>query len=363
MRHLYFSRLYRPLLFAAATTGAAFFAGPLAHADEIQSTPQPVTQPQHAPTLTQTVTTMVNSWGIPAPAIDPQIAAAVDTLAQQVQAFVAPVMPYADPQVAAPAPERHAVAQRPVDGPNYHWANDPVSQVMAQKSGPVLHRVQGSWFNAPDIPEESLQAQAQGASLYGPGTPIYVGKDRLCTVGASGYDAEGRKVAITAGHCGNVGDAVSSADSWQVGPSGTVVAKGSNLDYAVVELGSNAQVTQRYNNVSVNAVGGPMPVTGNTACKQGVATGFSCGLVWNHDHRTTASQVCAMQGDSGAPMLVGDRVVGIINGGIVPNVNYPCTTPWQGPFFVPTISTNMDAIVSDLNSKKSVGHGFRLANS
>lgn len=97
MRHLCFSRLYRPLLFAAATTGAAFFAGPLAYADEVQSTPLPVTQPQPAPTLTQTVTSMVNSWGIPTPAIDPQIAAAVDTLAQQVQAFVAPVMPYADP--------------------------------------------------------------------------------------------------------------------------------------------------------------------------------------------------------------------------------------------------------------------------
>ncbi len=40
----------------------------------------------------------------------------------------------------------------------------------------------------------------RGKSLYGPGTPLYVNQDTMCTLTAAGTDAAGRKVGLTAGH-------------------------------------------------------------------------------------------------------------------------------------------------------------------
>lgn len=248
----------------------------------------------------------------------------------------------------------------PLD-PNYRWMNDPVSKVMAGKplEDWVLHRVPGSWFDAPRIPEESMVVQNQDASLYGPGTPIYLGENMMCTLGVVGTDAEGRKVGITAGHCGQPGDQVWSADSWQVGPTGTVVASNQLHDYSVVELGSNAEISRTYNGVTVNSVGGPV-VPGEVLCKQGVATGRTCGNVWAADEGVQISQLCAMVGDSGAPVLAGDRMVGMVSGGVLPDQRYSCRTPLQGQLFMPTASTNMDTVLADVDARGGVGAGFRL---
>lgn len=250
----------------------------------------------------------------------------------------------------------------PLD-PNYVWTNDPVSKVMAGKPLEewILHRVPGSWFDAPRIPEESMVVQNQDASLYGPGTPIYVGDSMMCTLGAAGTDAQGRKVGITAGHCGQPGDQVWSADSWQVGPTGTVVASNQLYDYSVIELGSNAQVTRSYNGVTVNSVGGPV-APGDVLCKQGVATGTTCGNVWSADQELQISQVCAMVGDSGAPVMAGDRMVGMVSGGVFPDYRLACQTPLQGQLFMPTASIAMDAVLADVDARGGVGAGFRLAD-
>ena len=110
--------------------------------------------------------------------------------------------------------------------PNYTMRTDLPAQVMALTPGEVLHRVPGSWFNQPAVPVESQVTEDQGKSLFGPGTPIYLGQDSMCTLAVTGVDAEGRKIGITAGHCGDVGDAVRSADSFWVGEAGTIVADG-----------------------------------------------------------------------------------------------------------------------------------------
>lgn len=93
------------------------------------------------------------------------------------------------------------------------------------------------------------------------------------------------------GTAGGVGDAVASADSWEVGVSGTVVEGEPQLDYAVIEFGSNAEVTRSYNGVTINALGGPI---GNqqTLCKQGVASGWTCGPSWQTGSVYNTSQVC-----------------------------------------------------------------------
>ncbi|MEZ2190093.1 S1 family peptidase [Corynebacterium sp. CCM 9204] len=244
-------------------------------------------------------------------------------------------------------------------GPNYQWRTDVVSQLMAGRPGPVLNRVSGSWFNGPDIPEESFAAQRRGKSLFGPGTPVFIGPKTLCTLGVAGYDAEGRAVGITAGHCGNPGEAVISADSWEVGQAGTVVASSRNYDYSVIEFNDRAELTRSYNGVTVNSVGGT-PVNGEILCKQGVATGHTCGTSWISEKRVNFSQVCAMRGDSGAPLLAGDRLVGVVSGGVFPDHNLSCRSPLQGPFFMPTASPTIDAITDNLNAGGAAGAGFVL---
>ena len=198
--------------------------------------------------------------------------------------------------------------------PNYVWKNDSFSKLAAGKpqADYVLHRVPGSFYDAPQIPEESNTAMTEGKSLYGPGTPLYISEDTMCTLTAAGTDAQGRKVGITAGHCGNVGDPVSSADSWQVGPTGTLVTKNTYLDYSVIEFGSKAEVTRSYNGVTAYGVGGAAQ-PGEVACKRGVATGTTCGMTFQHGKEISVNQVCAMVGDSGAPVFRDGRIVGSVS--------------------------------------------------
>ncbi|MCU9518737.1 S1 family peptidase [Corynebacterium sp. ES2794-CONJ1] len=249
-----------------------------------------------------------------------------------------------------------------VDGPNYHWRSDPLSMFLALKPHPVLNRINNSWFDQPATPLASLFTEREGFSLYGPSTPVYIGESQMCTITASGVDEKGHQVALTAGHCGKVGDQVVNADSWRVGRSGTVVAHGSKgLDYSVIELGSNAKITRSYNGVTAQRLGG-QPGHYEMVCKSGVATGTTCGRVWVSDSRTSMSQVCATVGDSGAPVIAGGAVVGLVSGGVVPQYQLSCHTPIQGPFFQPTITTNMDAVLNDLNVRGGVGRGFTLPN-
>ncbi|WP_165242968.1 S1 family peptidase [Corynebacterium lizhenjunii] len=245
-----------------------------------------------------------------------------------------------------------------VADPNYVFKNDLFSKIAAGKpmADFVLHRVPGSYFDAPRIPEESNQALGRGNSLYGPGTPIYVGQNSMCTLTAAGYDNAGNKVGLTAGHCAEPGEQVLSADSWQVGPTGTVVDKNAYLDYAVIQFNDKAEISNSYNGVTAHAVGGTAR-PGDVACKHGVATGTTCGMVYTQGSEKQFNQVCAMMGDSGAPLMKNGAVIGAISGGVGP---ISCRTPWQGALHVPSTATTMDSIVADLNRRGGVGAGFRL---
>ncbi|AZA10916.1 S1 family peptidase [Corynebacterium gerontici] len=249
------------------------------------------------------------------------------------------------------------------NGPFYEWTNDPFSKVMALQTGPVLHRVTGSFFHGPDVPQVARDAHARGTTLYGPGTPILVNDESMCTVAVTGTDAQGRKLAITAGHCGEVGQPIKSLDAVQLGnnaPSGTIVRKGQDLDYAVIELGPNTEITSEYYpGFAVHAVGAE-PRALDTACKQGVASNNSCGPVLLSDPEYAISHVCARPGDSGGPLIEGDRVVGIISGGIIPTELAACNTPLQGPLHSPTATVNMEAVLRDLNTG-GTGVGFQPA--
>ena len=73
------------------------------------------------------------------------------------------------------------------------------------------------------------------------------------------------------------------------------------------------------------------------------------------------NQVCATLGDSGGPLLVGNRLVGVISGGANPTgLDLSCRSPLQGFVHVPTMATDATTIINDINAKGSVGAGFQL---
>ena len=243
--------------------------------------------------------------------------------------------------------------------PTYAWRDDIVTKALAGKpfADRVLHRVPGSFHDAPRIPEAAHQAQARGNALYGPGTPILVGQSaqRICTIAVAGYDDAGRKVALTAGHCGAVGEPISSADAATLGSTGSIAHVNEQYDFALIHLGSNTEVTRSYDGLTIDHLGSAPIAPGRTVCKKGVASGVTCGLTWHDYDAMNINQVCAMQGDSGGPLFVGNRLVGLVNGGMFPPpFSLPCRTPLQGAIFSPTGSARADAVLS------RVPGGFRL---
>lgn len=71
------------------------------------------------------------------------------------------------------------------------------------------------------------------------------------------------------------------------------------------------------------------------------------------------NQVCAMEGDSGAPVMYKGRIIGAISRGLIPGLP-DCRTPLQGALHDPTVAMNMDAILADMNRRGGVGAGFTL---
>ena len=351
----------KKVLVGSAFAGAFFLGSPAAGAQEL---PQPDID---SAGFINHVREGLAGFGVETPEVDKQVTDTVDsalhnahdTVADRAQQGAQYAEPATNPNPFGLLEQATQVEQKPLgNNPNYQWKNDGFSKVAAGKPDAdfVLHRVPGSLFDAPRIPEESDAAMNQGKSLYGPGTPIYVNGETMCTLSVAGNDAAGRKVGLTAGHCGNEGDAITSADSDHIGPTGTIVSKNAALDYSVIEFGSNAEVTRTYNGVTVNSLGGTVN-PGETVCKQGVATGKTCGMTYQQAQSVQVNQVCAMMGDSGAPLLAGDRLIGSISGGFLP-VNFPCRTPLQGAVHNPTAATNMDTVLADMNRRGGVGAGF-----
>ena len=354
-------------LVASAFIGACYLSSPLAGAEE-PSTPAANAAPAVDPvSIIDQAREDLAGVGITVPPVDPVVSDAIDRgiessisvpdLGASAETYaVAPTNP--DPLGVVKDITQPEFQPQETD-PNYSWKNDALSKVAAGKPGAdfVLHRVPGSYFDAPRIPEESNVELTQGRSLYGPGTPLYVNESSMCTLATAGYDGQGRKVGITAGHCGNVGDDVASADSWQVGPSGTIAAKNEYLDYSLIEFGSQAQVSRSYNGLHAQSLGGEVH-PGAVTCKNGVATGTTCGATYLENSEIQINQVCAMGGDSGAPLYENGRIVGLITGGVIDN--FDCRSPWQGSIHSPTTATRMDAVIADLNQRGGVGAGFSL---
>lgn len=316
----------------------------------------------------------LRSLGIETPAVDKQLTDTVDAaLLDAVPSAVAPAEQAETSEPAEPAEttqpdtaatEQAASAPAQQSDPNYVWRDDLSSRVLAGKplAEEVLHRAPGSFYDAPAKPAASDAALAEGKSLYGPGTPLYVG-NQMCTLTAAGYDAAGRKIGLTTGHCGDLGTPVSSADSWEVGQTGTVVARNDYFDYAVIEFDENAELSNSYNGITAGQLGGTAPAAGDTVCKNGVATGYTCGNTWVSGEEVTITQLCAAPGDSGAPVLRDGAVVGYVRGPALPlpgGIDASCRTPLQGALFVPTATFNLTSTLAHIDATGGPGAGLAL---
>ena len=200
------------------------------------------------------------------------------------------------------------------------------------------------------------KAEAAPRVAVGGGSGIVIDGRSLCTMTTVGRDRSGNLVGLTAAHCGKVGSTIRSERRRNAGVIGRIVLRNTKLDAAVIALNpAVVQPVRQVGEARITAVG-RFPSGGNV-CKSGRTTGFTCGPVLAVDSNSSISYVCANHGDSGGPVIKGNRVVAMLNGGAV-NIDLPCYNP-AIPVFNPMFATKMTDIVASLNRYGRAGAGFR----
>ncbi|MGH3863327.1 trypsin-like peptidase domain-containing protein [Actinokineospora sp.] len=195
-----------------------------------------------------------------------------------------------------------------------------------------------------------------------------------CTLTAVGYDRTGNLVALTNAHCfvkadgtklvgepiyKNIAPAGTSLNTAKVitpdtetGVIGTVthVSTPNNLlsdgpdglDYAVIDLDeTKVAPTTTVGSVTITSVGA-VPGAGVRMCKQGQTTGITCGLKLGNSGIWFSHTIWTWAGDSGAPIVVGQTLVG---------------NAWGLQHGSPILS-----IIADMDANGGVGAGFRVAS-
>ncbi|GAB3211825.1 serine protease [Nocardia tengchongensis] len=194
-------------------------------------------------------------------------------------------------------------------------------------------------------------AQADSApAVIGGGSGIIIDDQFECTVTTIGYDGSGRLVGLTAGHCGDAGARVWAEKDRGVGQIGQFVYSNHDLDYAIIQFDpSRVTPVNRIGGVTITGMGGPAGFP-TIVCKEGRTTGNTCGISWGDVFDTnveTWSQMCVVEGDSGAPVVVGTTLVGMVNAYLA----VACLGPEVG--------TNISSIMDDINGRGGIGAGYR----
>jgi hypothetical protein len=201
-------------------------------------------------------------------------------------------------------------------------------------------------------------AHADGLIPLGGGSGIVVEGDTFCTLTAIGNDNRGNLIGFTSAHCGGPGEQVSAEGAEAAGVLGTMVAGNDTLDYAVIQF--DPQKVQPVNNVKGFEIDGlgPDPVLGDIACKLGRTTGYSCGVTWGPGDQpgTIVNQVCGQPGDSGAPVTVNNRLVGMIHGAF--SEELPTCVVKYIPLHTPAVTMSFSTQLADISAKNRPGSGF-----
>lgn len=203
----------------------------------------------------------------------------------------------------------------------------------------------------------TLGGVGSGAALAAPPVPIGGGSSILvlkggssaaaCTVTAIGRSKNGnRLIGITAGHCGTPGQRVFSEAYQNRGQIGTITYSTSDLDMAIIEFNGAVAPVRTVRGTTIRSINTAPLHFPTVLCKSGRTSGKTCGVVWASDATTHYSQMCVIEGDSGAPVTVGTSLVGMVNA-------YYFTS-----CFGPETGTNIGPILQRI-SRTSYG-GFRL---
>jgi hypothetical protein len=210
-------------------------------------------------------------------------------------------------------------------------------------------------------PMAALSAAGTAAAdpvTLGGGSGIVVNGDAFCTLTTIGTDSRGDLIGFTSAHCGGPGAVVAAEGAEAAGPVGTMVAGNDALDYAVIKF-DPTKVTPT-NNVAGFIIDGlgPDPRTGDVECKQGRTTGNSCGITWGpgQDPGTFISQVCGAPGDSGAPLTVNNKLVGMLHGAFTNDL--PTCVVKYIPLHTPAVTMSFNTQMADITAKDRPGTGF-----
>ncbi|MFQ6326802.1 S1 family peptidase [Nocardia sp. CWNU-33] len=187
------------------------------------------------------------------------------------------------------------------------------------------------------------------APAVGGGSGIIIDSRFQCTVTTVGYDDAGRLVGLTAGHCGEPGSQVIAEANPNYGVVGRFVHSDHDLDYGIIQF-DPGRITpvDRVGSVTITDIGAPAQFP-MVVCKKGRTTGNTCGVAWGDVFGTnseTWTQMCVLEGDSGAPVLVGSTLVGMVNAYLAVGC------------FGPEVGTTMSVIMNDINRRGDVGAGF-----
>ena len=202
-------------------------------------------------------------------------------------------------------------------------------------------------------------AHADGPVPLGGGSGIVVEGDTFCTLTAIGNDNRGNLIGFTSAHCGGPGERVAAEGAEAAGVLGTMVAGNDALDYAVIQF--DPQKVQPVNNVKGFQIDGlgPDPVFGDIACKLGRTTGYSCGVTWGPGEQpgTIVNQVCGQPGDSGAPVTVNNRLVGMIHGAF--SEELPTCVVKYIPLHTPAVTMSFNTQLGRHHRQEPTGIGLR----
>ncbi len=201
-------------------------------------------------------------------------------------------------------------------------------------------------------------AHAADKVPMGGGAGIVIDTDTYCTLTAIGNDKTGALIGFTSAHCGGPGAQISAEGARDRGVIGTMVAGNDGLDYAVIRFDpAKVEPVSNWNGFAIDGIG-PDPTFGQVACKLGRTTGYSCGVTWGPGQNpgTIVNQVCGRPGDSGAPVTVDNKLVGMIHGAFTDGL--PTCIVKYIPLHTPAITMSMNAILADLAAKDRPGAGF-----
>ncbi|OZF55462.1 hypothetical protein [Rhodococcus sp. 14-2470-1a] len=190
------------------------------------------------------------------------------------------------------------------------------------------------------------------AALVGPGTGYITtgGIEDLtaCSFAAVGYDAAGRLVGLTAGHCVlSPGLPVTLVDNLGAGPVGVTVSGHWGPDYGVVELDPTKVIpVSSRGGITVTDIGPTLP--GRPVCKIGAATATTCGTVLDVRPDTDiVTGTPTFWADSGGALVSGTTLVGI------------ASHADTAPVLSPTVYASAAESLARLNTRGGTGAGFR----